>query len=199
LHLDRAEPPEDLIRSAGFGGRGRIDIASASIPTPDLTTNPTRAIGAYPIGAVGLSVVGAIFLELEGIYVSLLGGSFSLTNDLVPSGPLVPSPAVLGVLALVEAAVALALAVLVYTSPGTHTFAGIASLTVALLSLYSGGGFLIGAFLVYVGGVIAVYHGTGRRRRPPVPAELEESDEDPVVEADLLDSAAREPDLEDEL
>ena len=152
-----------------------------------------RPVGGYPVGAVLLSAIGACLLELEGVYLSLLGGSTPLTGGLVPASATGTSPEVLGVLALVEATVVLALSFLVYTSPGTHLFVGVAGLTIALLSLYSGGGFLIGAFLIYVGGVVTIYHRPGRRPRPAPPIAPEEVEDDPVVEADLLASAGRGP------
>jgi hypothetical protein len=152
-------------------------------------TGPTdRPRPDYPFGAVVLTFAGALLIVLEGIYLVLSHVSAPL-NDFVPTGLLIPSVQVLGFLACVEGGAILGLALWVYAQPEFHTVAGIGSLTIALLSLYSGGGFLAGATLAWVGGILAIYHRPG----PSFAGAYSPEDlaEDPVIEADVLASEAR--------
>jgi hypothetical protein len=156
-------------------------------PKPAAAAPTARSGPAYPFGAVVLSFAGALLILLEGVYLvsTRVNAPF---NDFVPSGPLIPSVQVLGSLACIEGAAILALALWVYTQPEFHTVVGIGSLTIALLSLYSGGGFLAGATLAWVGGILAIYHRAGSSAAGMfTPEDLEE---DPVIEADVLAAEA---------
>jgi hypothetical protein len=157
-------------------------------PEPAVAAPTVRPRSVYPFGAVVLSFAGALLIILEGVYLvaARVNAPF---NDFVPTGLLIPSAQTLGFLACLEGAAILGLALWVYAQPEFHTVVGIGSLTIALLSLYSGGGFLAGATLAWVGGILAIYHRAGSSAAGVfTPEDLEE---DPVIEADVLASEAR--------
>ncbi|MGP8158058.1 MAG: DUF6114 domain-containing protein [Thermoplasmata archaeon] len=156
-------------------------------PKPAASAPTARSGPAYPFGAVLLNFAGALLIILEGVYLvsSHVNAPF---NDFVPTGLLIPSAQALGYLACLEGAAILVLALWAYAQPEFHTVVGIGSLTLALLSLYSGGGFLAGATLAWVGGILAIYHRAGWSAAGMfTPEDLEE---DPVIEADVLAAEA---------
>ena len=129
-------------------------------------------------------VVAAILMMLEGVYFIAYGSTISFSS-IIPSGATIPSLYVSGYLAFLEGALLLVLAVIAVSWRGSHRLVGVGSLTIGLLSLFSGGGFLIGAALAYVGGIIAVYHSPPTLATPVADASPESPDYDPVIEADL--------------
>jgi hypothetical protein len=118
----------------------------------------SEARRSYPLGAFVIGAAGAVLIVLEGVYIMTIGVSLA-GNDLIPTGLLVTSFEQLGVLTVIGGALALGLMLLVYARPNTHTFVGVGTISLGVLSLFSGGGFLLGAFLLWAGGVMAVYRG----------------------------------------
>ncbi|MFZ0891883.1 MAG: hypothetical protein WB778_10155 [Thermoplasmata archaeon] len=103
-------------------------------------------MSGYPLGAVVPLVVAAISMMLEGIYLIAYRWSPNVLW-LVPSGFLTPTPYVSGSIAMVEGIFLLVLSLIALAWRGWHRSVGVGALTLGLLSLFSGGGFLIGAFL----------------------------------------------------
>lgn len=138
-------------------------------------------------GAMALTVIGAALILIQSVY-NIAFGRFLFYP--VWGGPDV-SLRVLGGLGVAIAILLEIFAAALYFAPRHHVFLGVAILTLALLSLYTGGGFLAGAFLAYVGSLIAVFASVAPARRAwnaPMPAEAVD---DPVIEADLLASPGR--------
>lgn len=113
----------------------------------------------YPLGATILGAVGAILILLEGVFLTGAGNSFLPSSWLVFALGTSVSTSVVAIVTIFLGGLALAFTLLVYLWPEAHTFAGIGAITIASLSLLSGGGFLLGALLLWVGGVLAIYFG----------------------------------------
>jgi hypothetical protein len=142
---------------------------------------------SYPAAAAVPLVIASISMMLEGVYFAAYGGGLP-GSAFIPSGSLIPPLQVSGYFAFLEGAVILFLSLVVLAWPGWHLLVGIGSITLGLLSLFSGGGFLAGAVLAYIGGIIAIYH-TPRHAAPnEVDLAMEIIEDDPVIEADLLAS-----------
>ncbi len=121
----------------------------------------------YPLGATVLGSVGAILIVLEGVFLTGTGNSFLPSGWPVFALGTSVSTVVVAILTIFLGCLALAFTLFVYLWPEAHTFAGIGTITIASLSLFSGGGFLLGALLLWVGGVLAIYFGL----RTSVPKE----------------------------
>jgi hypothetical protein len=137
-----------------------------------------------------LLVAGSVLVLIEGVYLAAYGTASPYSYP-SPLGLVLPTTPVAGVLSAIGGAIGLALGALVVARPDYHTLVGAGSLTIGLLTVYAGGGFLIGSTLLYVGGLLALYY-----EPQPVSvaeAELPEEplDEDPVVEADIIATKTR--------
>lgn len=115
----------------------------------------------YPFGATVLGALGAILILLEGVYLSGTRNSFLPINWTVFALSTTVSTSVVAAFTIFLGGLALALMLLVYLWPEARTLAGIGTISIASLSIFSGGGFLLGALLLWVGGVLSIYH-----RRP---------------------------------
>ena len=140
-----------------------------------------------PLGACVLSVLAGTLIALQG---SLLVAGAEGAQPFVPAS-FSSTLTGLGGLALVEGVLVIVAAFLLLFSPRFHTGAGIAILTFSLLSVGAGGGFFLGALFGYVGGVLGILYVP--RIVPPaglgaISPEPESDEDDPVVEADLVDS-----------
>ncbi|MGP8077856.1 MAG: hypothetical protein ACLQD8_03975 [Thermoplasmata archaeon] len=147
---------------------------------PDRPPDPrSGAVGATILGLAGAGLIG-----LQSLYTLLVAGSvpFSLEISVPWFTP------VAGTLGAIDASVLAAVSLLLYFWPRAHVGLGIALITFSVLSLNSGGGFLLGALLAYVGGVVAIGLRPGRWRGAPGDVSLSDADDDPVIEADLVDS-----------
>lgn len=160
-------------------------MAGAAQPHSKALPRPvsTRPLSGYPPAAVAPLVVAAILMMIEGIYFVAYGSSVTY-NVLIPSGLLVPSLYVSGYIAFLEGALVLALALIALTWRGWHRFVGVGCLTIGLLSLFSGGGFFVGAVVAYIGGIIAVYHTPPSVLAAAVEPSPDNPDYDPVIDAD---------------
>jgi hypothetical protein len=138
-----------------------------------------------------LIAVGAVLIALEGLYLVVAGPTTSYFGSLATGGTFVVSTTALGVLAVLAGLSGSGLAAMVSARPDHHTFVGGASLTIALLSLFAGGGFLLGAALLYVGGCLALYYRPAPALSPQEDAPDDVLDEDPVVEADMIATRTR--------
>ncbi|MGP8072639.1 MAG: hypothetical protein ACLPZM_05870 [Thermoplasmata archaeon] len=161
-----------------------------STPSPP-TTPPRRR---YPTAMALPLVVAAVTMMLEGVYfVAYYAGTPS--SAFIPSGSLVPSLYVSGFLVFLEGAFILGLALLVLTGPSWNRLVGIGAISLGLLSLFSGGGFLVGAVLAWFGGIFAIYYIPSPTPATPARPEAEVLDDDPVIEADMMGSETRFTDL----
>lgn len=113
----------------------------------------------YPFGATVLGAVGAILIVLEGVWLTSTGNPFMPTSWPVFALGLSVSTSAMAILSILFGGLGLALTLLVYLWPDVHTFTGIGTITIASLSLFTGGGFLLGALLLWVGGILAIYFG----------------------------------------
>jgi hypothetical protein len=132
---------------------------------------------------VVLGITGAVLIALESIYQIAYGSSLVTLNGL----GLAYSVRTLGVFGAFESVLLVVFCVLLFEYPHLHKTCGVALLTLAVLSLFSGGGLLLGTLCSYVAGVLSVFLFPVPRRRPTA-ASLRDSAEDPVAEADVLDS-----------
>ena len=155
-------------------------------PQPEgLTKPPSSGSGSgYPPAAVVPLIMAAVLMMLEGLYLVAYGSNLTFST-LIPSGSTIPSLYYSGYVAFLEGVLVLVLAIVAVAWRGWHRFAGVGSITLGLLSLFSGGGFLLGAFLAYVGGVIAVYHNPVSVASSTAGPSHDSPDYDPVIEADM--------------
>jgi hypothetical protein len=141
------------------------------------------------------NVLAAILMMLEGIYFAAYGASLP-SYAFIPSGSFIPSLQVSGYISFFEGVLVFVLALVVLAWPSWHRFVGIGSITLGMLNIFSGGGwFLFGTALAYIGGVLAIYVTPRRARFVNTEVSREILDNDPVIEADVLDSEARSSDL----
>ena len=153
-------------------------MGAATTPVPIEEPASSRPTGATVLGAAG-----GVLIALQSLYLAVYG------NYLTPFGwsGLSISGNALGGVGLLESTAIVALSVLLYAMPYRHAMIGVGMVTFALLSLASGGGFVIGAFLAWVAGVMGVMLFPAPRRQPS-PESIREAADDPVAEADVLDT-----------
>lgn len=135
-------------------------------------------------GAMVLCIVGAGLILVQGVYDLALGSL--LQSPLF--GALTISAQVLGAYGVLDAIVLEVLAAALYFAPQRHLTVGVGMMTFALLSIYAGGGLLLGAFLCYMASLIAIFATVPATPRPSEVALPPEAAEDPVLEADLRES-----------
>lgn len=105
----------------------------------------------FPLAGIGIASLGTFLVGFNGLADGITGFAlFPFVTGL--------DSAIGGWLTLAGALVAGCLAVMLWASPAQHTFVGIAWITIATLALNTGGGFILGSLLLYVGGLLAVYH-----------------------------------------
>ncbi len=113
-----------------------------------------------PTVAFILSLVGGLLILLSGIVFLMIGAAFmgSMMGALVPgfTGLVSSVIAGLGVWGLICGVIILLGAYMIYTRPDTHGMWGIIILVFSLLSFIEGGGYIIGAILGIVGGILAI-------------------------------------------
>ncbi|HZY92446.1 MAG TPA: hypothetical protein VFG07_06720 [Thermoplasmata archaeon] len=139
-----------------------------------------------PIGACLLTVLGGAFILLEG--AAELVGAVAFGPSLTTGVGI--DLAGIGGLNAFEGLLLILLAFALLFNPRNHTGIGIGVLTFAMLSLLTGGGFYLGALLAYFGGVLGILFAYRPVASPNVALERIEEFDDPVAEADLIDSGA---------
>ena len=144
-----------------------------------------------PVGACVLASLGGALIVLEG-FAALVGASL-LASVGVPAQGLSGLAAIL----VLDGVLVLLLGFFLLFNPRSHQGSGIALVIFGTLSLPLGGGFFLGALATIVGGVLAIVF-------RPTPAEveaprsvLEEAQDDPVLEADLIDAGVLVPSAEE--
>lgn len=135
-------------------------------------------------GAMVLCMVGAALILLQGVYDLALG---SLLESPLFGVLSVPAQAI-GAFGVFTAIVLEVLALALYFEPHRHLALGVGIMTVALLSLFAGGGLLLGTFLCYAGSLIAIFASVPAKPRAKEVSLPPEAMDDPVLEADLRDS-----------
>jgi hypothetical protein len=138
---------------------------------------PLESRRRYPFGATVLGAIGAMLIVLEGIFFVADGPN--ITPAHIFGYGLAISAAGMGIIAIIEGCLALGLLLFVYAEPGGATLVGIGTISLALLSLFIGGGFLLGALLLWAGGVMAIFYGLEHRAPEALngPADLFEDEE----------------------
>jgi hypothetical protein len=142
-----------------------------------------------PLGAIALAFLGGFLILLEGAVYLVLGIS---VDALSTAGNGTPSPGV-GLLAILFGSVILVLSGVVIAIPGAHRGLGLAILTLSLVSLPLGGGFLLGTLVGWVGGVAILFAHFGSAPLGELDADWSDDIDDPVVEAELHDAGVRLP------
>jgi hypothetical protein len=131
-----------------------------------------------------LCILGALLILAQSLDLALVGRFFQSPTW----GILGVSVAVLGGFGVALAVMLEILAVVLYFAPHRHLVLGVGMMTLSVLSLYSGGGVILGFLLCYVASLIAIFARPPRVLRAGTPAMVLDAAEDPVIEADLLDS-----------
>ncbi|HYA70410.1 MAG TPA: hypothetical protein VEH28_03485 [Thermoplasmata archaeon] len=157
---------------------------SQTIPDPVVVSQrPVQGSGGT-LGAMVMTLVGAALIFLQSVELLLVGSFYK-----VPLwGSLDLTATDLGGFGLFVAFALILLAILLFFVPGRHLVLGVGMLTFSLLSLYSGGGAILGFLLCYVASLIAIFARPRLVARAVPRVRSAEAAEDPVVEADLLDS-----------
>jgi len=176
-------------------------------PTPAVTVSgppgPERPSDASPAEAeqlrlaqwtrpgatAALGLAAALLVALQSTGLLLVSG-LTRPSDVGSLGVTLGGIAVVGIM---EAIVLGAVSILAYLSPQSHVELGVLIVTMALLSLYVGGGFFLGTLLGWVAGVLAIFYEPRKILLQPVRAPVPEIEDDPVAEADLLDSGVVAP------
>lgn len=101
-----------------------------------------------PLGAVIVSIVAGLFILIDGAVVWSVGGAVASVS---PVGGAVVSG--LGAIGFLLGFLILLLAIGAHRRPEHHTLLGVLIIVFSLVSLISGGGFLLGLILGLVGGI----------------------------------------------
>ena len=152
---------------------------SAALLTRRPGDSPSWGLG----GALDLSLIGAVLILVESVAL-ILAGAFYQVPVL---GFLSTSFVVVGAFGVALAVLIAVLAVLLYLLPRQHLVLGVALLSLSVLSLDAGGGAFLGFLLCYVGSLIAIFARPPSGVRTMSPELAAAAENDPVVEADLVD------------
>jgi hypothetical protein len=107
-----------------------------------------------PVAALVLSLAGGILIFADGAALSSLGAGVRTLGYTRLDG-LIGDLAAVG---LLFGIVVFVLALAVYHNSDAHVGYGIAILSLSLLSMFGGGGFVIGSLLGSLGGILAILH-----------------------------------------
>jgi hypothetical protein len=105
-----------------------------------------------PALAFALSLFAGLLMLVDGIYL------FAVANAATVAG-FATASSLIGVVAFLGVFfgfIVIILAVLLYRNPEAHTGYGIAILVLSLLSIFGGGGFLLGLVLGAIAGIFAI-------------------------------------------
>ncbi|MCI4348032.1 MAG: DUF6114 domain-containing protein [Thermoplasmata archaeon] len=105
-----------------------------------------------PIVGFALSLLGGILVLGDGMVPMAVGSAVSV-GPLAPAGAIVSA---LGALGFLLGVVICLLAVALYRNPESHQGYGIAILILSLVSIISGGGFILGLILGSAGGIFGI-------------------------------------------
>jgi hypothetical protein len=122
---------------------------------------PTVAFILSLVGGILVLLMGIMFLTIGtafmggmmgGYYPGMMGGYY------YPGGAGFVSSIIagIGIWGLICGVLILLGAFMIYTRPGSHGIWGIIILIFSLLSFIAGGGFIIGAILGVIGGILAI-------------------------------------------
>jgi hypothetical protein len=116
---------------------------------------------AYPVAAFVVTLIGGILILLDGLYLLAVSAFVSTVSSAY--GVSIP-----GVSGLFEALAAVGLifgliiligAIMMWRNPSSAKMWGIVVILLGLISIISGGGFILGLILALVGGILAlVWH-----------------------------------------
>lgn len=104
-----------------------------------------------PLAGFILALIGGILILVDGVIVAALGGTASALG--IAGGGLLVG---LGALGAFLGFLVLVLAIVLFVAPDYHLPVGVAILVFSLLSLLSGGGFILGLVLGVVGGILGI-------------------------------------------
>lgn len=116
-----------------------------------------------PILAFLLTLIGAILMIVEGIFLTVVGSAAG-TAGFASAATLLGD---LGFLGGLFGFIVLLLAIALFRNPYSHVGYGIAILILSLLSLFGGGGFILGLILGMVGGIMAIIFSPEQDDLPP--------------------------------
>jgi uncharacterized protein DUF6114/zinc ribbon protein len=111
--------------------------------------------GEKPTAAFALSLIGGIFILLDGILLAVVGSAISFGGIAGAStaGGIVTA---LGAIGLVFGLIIIIGGIMMYQKPQSHTMWGVIILVLSLISIVTGGGFIIGLILGLIGGILAL-------------------------------------------
>ncbi|HZY69933.1 MAG TPA: DUF6114 domain-containing protein [Thermoplasmata archaeon] len=104
-----------------------------------------------PIAAFAVSLVGGLLVFIAGVFLAI-AGSVASSAGLYGAGSVLGG---LGFLGILFGFIVVALGALLFRDPESHVGYGIAILVFSLLSIFGGGGFILGLILGVVGGILA--------------------------------------------
>jgi uncharacterized protein DUF6114 len=105
-----------------------------------------------PTAASVVSLIGGVLILIGGLFVAALGGAVNAAGYYAAGGAL----SGLGLLGALFGFIIILLAIGMYLHPDQTVGYGIAILILSLLSLVSGGGFIIGLILGVIGGILGI-------------------------------------------
>lgn len=106
----------------------------------------------HPTVAFGLSLVAGLLVFIGGAFLMIVGSAASSVG-LYAAGGLLGG---LGFLGVLFGVILIVLAVQLYRNPELHTPYGIGILLLSLVSIFTGGGFILGLILGVIGGILAI-------------------------------------------
>ena len=105
----------------------------------------------WPLGGVILSLIGGVLVLADGALVAAAGGLASSLG--LAGGGLIEG---LGAVGAFFGLLLIVVAILLVVTPDHHLALGVAILIFSLLSIVSGGGFIIGLILGVIGGILGI-------------------------------------------
>ena len=111
--------------------------------------------GEKPTAAFVLSLIGGIFILLDGILLAVVGSAIAI-GGLAGSGTAGGIVSAIGAIGVIFGLIIIIGGVMMYQKPQSHTMWGVIVLILSLISIITGGGFIIGLILGLIGGILAL-------------------------------------------
>src|SRR5439155_18503695 len=109
--------------------------------------------GEKPTAAFVLSLIGGIFILLDGILLAVVGSAIAI-GGLAGSGTAGGIVSAIGAIGVIFGLIIIIGGVMMYQKPQSHTMWGVIVLILSLISIITGGGFIIGLILGLIGGLL---------------------------------------------
>ncbi len=121
----------------------------------------------HPTGTFVLSLIGGLLVLIDGVAIFLFGisGYVFRYHEYVPF--VRPVITVIGIWGIICAIVILLSNFILFSHPDQHSLWGIVILIFSILSIASGGGFLLGLILGVIGGIWALVWRPSEKKTEP--------------------------------